>query len=411
MNRDVQAIIDRLGTRLSRPTAVDDPQFRLQVYSPQTGPLDDVRITSILFRESPDDAKRWVLAHGIADAEMPVRLPPSEGLGLLPRVCVPIRYEGSLLGYLWVIDADCSMSDDEFALCARVAEELASPMFRAHVLESLDRETERRELERLIDGDDGERDEAATSLHQSGVLSRQVRPIVLVAQVVTADPAGLTDDQAVALELGIERARSLVADNQIAQFRSGDRAIIIVGADDREVRRRGIRWISETMRGLMSQELDGCRLVVGIGRQQTLLSDAVRSYRQARDAAHVLAAMPQLGDIAAVDEVSTLRPLLYVPEEVLEAMIPPPLLVLMRDSDPTGLGRTLEVFLDAAGNVAQTADVLALHRASVYKRLLRIEETLGVALASGSSQRDLHLAYLAARFLGIWPAHVGRSPS
>lgn len=401
--RDVQRIVDQLAARLRRPAAVDDPRFRLQVYSPQTGPLDEVRVISILFRDSPEDAKRWVLSHGIAETTEPVRLPAAEHLGLLPRVCVPIWHEGTLLGYLWVIDADESVSQEDLELCGRVAHELAPRLFRLRALDLLDRETERQALAGLIGDDPSEREAAAQTLQRSGVLSATMRPIAFVAEVATAGPGGLVDAEAVALEVGIERTRRLVAEPHVAQFRTADQAVFLIGTDDAQVRRHGVAAVAGQVYELLAAQLPGHRLVVGIGHEQATLGDAVVSYRDASDAARILKRTPTLGAVASVDELRIYRPMLYVPDEILAASIPQAFVELIGREELCPLADTLEVFLDKAGDVTQTAELLRLHRATVYKRLKRLSKILHADLGSGLCRRELHHAYAVARFLGRWP--------
>src|SRR5438552_4013441 len=106
MASELQNIVDALGRRLKRAVAIDDARLRIQAYSSHYGTVDRVRLTSILEREAPDDSRKWVLSLGISEASAPVRLPKNTKLGMDPRVCAPIRYEGQLLGYLFLVDAD-----------------------------------------------------------------------------------------------------------------------------------------------------------------------------------------------------------------------------------------------------------------------------------------------------------------
>ena len=59
---------------------------------------------------------------------------------------------------------------------------------------------------------------------------------------------------------------------------------------------------------------------------------------------------------------------------------------------------TLEAYLAAGGRKAQAARALHLERQSLYLRLRRIEELLGVSLADEDAVLGLHLAVRARRF-------------
>lgn len=73
----------------------------------------------------------------------------------------------------------------------------------------------------------------------------------------------------------------------------------------------------------------------------------------------------------------------------------------------TSLLHTLEVFLDHGGHKAESARALHLERQSLYKRLHRIEATLGVRLEDRRTQFELRLALLAWRFF----EHLDRAVS
>lgn len=61
------------------------------------------------------------------------------------------------------------------------------------------------------------------------------------------------------------------------------------------------------------------------------------------------------------------------------------------------LARTLETYLDLAGNAQATAKALRLHRATLYYRLQRIEELARADLKDGNDRLMLHLGLKLAR--------------
>src|SRR4051794_17744480 len=101
---DVQALIDALAAELDRPTGVDDPHFRAIAYSSHAEGVDPVRIASILQREAPRAVTEWLGSLGVPEAESFVRVPANPEFGMAARVCLPIRFDGNLLGFLWLID-------------------------------------------------------------------------------------------------------------------------------------------------------------------------------------------------------------------------------------------------------------------------------------------------------------------
>jgi len=81
--------------------------------------------------------------------------------------------------------------------------------------------------------------------------------------------------------------------------------------------------------------------------------------------------------------------------------------------------RTLETFLDADGNIAQTAQKLFTHRHTIRYRLDRVRELTGLDVGSTDGRERLGLGLKAMRVLGIPPlsgparepgAEAGRVP-
>ncbi len=66
---------------------------------------------------------------------------------------------------------------------------------------------------------------------------------------------------------------------------------------------------------------------------------------------------------------------------------------------------TLESFLDFAGSASATAASLNLHRSSLYHRLARAEEELGIDLHDGAQRLSIHTALKAARMQGLLQRH------
>ncbi len=70
---------------------------------------------------------------------------------------------------------------------------------------------------------------------------------------------------------------------------------------------------------------------------------------------------------------------------------------LLRRDDAAGsqMLAALTAYLEAGGNKAEAAKRAHLARPTLYERLRRIEEVLGVSLGSAQSRTSLHVAVLA----------------
>jgi sugar diacid utilization regulator len=142
----------------------------------------------------------------------------------------------------------------------------------------------------------------------------------------------------------------------------------------------------------------GWSSLVGVGSTVRLLTEAAASYRQARNALRVAAAVPAVRPLASYDNLGVFRTLLRFPlHELRPEDLHPGLARLWSHPQGDALVRTLEAYLDLAGDAQATSDALVLHRASLYHRLERIEEISGVSLRDGQARLELHLSLKLAR--------------
>ena len=401
---NIQRIIDALSDELARPTAVDDANFRLLFYSPQHGPLDEVRLTSILHRDAPAAAKDWVRAQGVSDAVGVDRLGRAPEVGLLPRAYAPIRHAGTLLGYLWIIDADESLSPAQDQRIASVATELGPLLYRRRTLDLLDREHEREALLELLSDDAQQRAHAAERLRRGGTLATatSIHVVVVEALVAAGDP--FDDGERLALETTLERVRGRVAEPDIAHLCQGPRGAVFVAGQPFRAGEADLRSFARDLGDACRRSLPGRRVVTAVGSARSTLVDAWGSHREALVTCRMLARVPDLGDVLAHADLGPYTVLAQLPDAALTPdLVPAPLRALL-DADVEGvLVQTLECFLDMAGDAARAARHLHVHRSTIYSRLHRVEAVTGCAVEDGRDRLQLHLGLAVARAVGLWP--------
>jgi hypothetical protein len=89
------------------------------------------------------------------------------------------------------------------------------------------------------------------------------------------------------------------------------------------------------------------------------------------------------------------------------ADLPSPVRRILQDRKTRHWAKTLEAFLENAGDIQATAQVLNVHRSTIYYRLERLTEVAGVDLRLGTVQRDLHLGLRLARLAGFLEQPAG----
>jgi hypothetical protein len=377
VDRGLQEIVDALSLSLGRPVLIDDADLRPLAYSSQFGELDRVRTASILGRLAPEEVRVALFDEGIRTAAGPVHIPARPDLGMRARVCVPLVGGGRRLGYLWLFE-DPPVSAEELRLARAAAAEAA-----ALVAPDADAQLQRRGREqqlttRLLSGKPREVETAAAELDAEHYLS--LRP-VCVWVAAPAEPAG-EEWSAEALD----RLRARLAAKQSLCAEVEGRLVCVAG-----IRGLASSAVMEALGALSSPSA-----LIGQGEPVDELVDVGTSYRRALAALRV-AAQSESG-AARWEELGVDRVVTALPDAALEDL--PTGLQTLLAGDPS-LVRTLEAYLDHAGDVKRTAAELSLHRGGLYYRLRRIEEIAGVNLHDGEDRLLCHLALRLARLSGM----------
>ncbi len=396
---EVQALVEQLSAELDRSVLVDDAGLRLLAYSPTLGSEDEVRRTAILTRETPRAVRDLHFSQGIATATEPVRTAPRPEYGLASRVCVPIRCQGALFGYLWLIDADQSLSPGDCALAETCAAEIGAAMYRREELEKPQRELELRLLDDLLGRDAARREQAAHELQAGDLLAKG--PIgVLAARPWTDADAELGPAERARLGLALDQFRHALPRRQALSFARAEHGVVVVSSSG-----AGLAALARRLQDALDQAFPGERIAVGFSDACEHARDADRAHEHARLALRVAGALPDLGAPAGWAELGAYRMLARAAETPhAEELLHPGLPVLFALQSKESLVQTLEAYLDNGCDTKLTAEALFLHRASLYYRLQRIEAITGTSLKSGADRLALHSGLKLARLLGTHPA-------
>ncbi|MEU5529139.1 helix-turn-helix domain-containing protein [Micromonospora chersina] len=401
---ELQRIVDRVAARVKRPALIEDRRQRVVVYSEHTGLIDGVRRSSILRRHTTPEVIAWAREIGIMEARQPVRTPACPDLDLLPRVCVPIRHQDLLLGFVWFIDAADGMTDDDISVVTEAMPDLSLALYRENLLGELTSQREAEATRTLLVESPEARREAVRSLLTDGVVARDGQVTALVAQLAATRDDVLDDAARVALEHALVATRQWVGSRETLHLVRHDHGVLLLcggRATGRAAADDAAAHLDQALRAATRGLSSVSRTVVGVGDDRPRLYDSVLSYQEAFQAARVGVQLPALGPVVPWADLGIYRLLSGVDARHLDvARVHPGLGGLLGDEAHQVLLETLEVYLDLAGNAHATAERLRLHRTTLYYRLQRVELLAGTDLKDGNERLCLHLALKLGRLTG-----------
>ncbi|MBB1152218.1 MULTISPECIES: PucR family transcriptional regulator [Amycolatopsis] len=399
MSEDLQRVVDALARQLGRAVAVDDVHFRLLAYSAQAGPIDDMRARVILDREAPPEAVAWLRRFRLPRADGPVRLPAAAEFDLLPRVAIPIRFQGVQFGYLWLIDAGEPVNDAGLALAGAAADEAAEVLFRERALGELHDARVGEFLRDLLSEDHAARVLAADGLVESDLFAARGEVVAVVVAPLPAASQEVGNGDRLALGAALRAAAAAAPVRESMILIRPAHGLLVVTQRAMERIPRLADDLCESAARRLGRASRWRAVVAGVGRPVARLADTATSYRQALDAIRVADVIPRFRPVARHDALGIYSLLAAQPREQLRGMGAEQAIAALVGADPELL-LTAETFLDRAGDTRAVAERLGVHRATVYYRLRRIEELTGFNLSDGERRLVLHLGIKAARLLG-----------
>src|SRR6478672_4198274 len=398
--QDVEQLVEQVAQRLGRGLSLEDLDGLLLAYSSNQSHADRVRVNFLLSKRVPLDVKNWQLSHGIAPASRVPRwrAPPRE-LGMLGRVCVPLLVRGFRVGYLWVqLDVEDQSATAILAELPGVRDDLdvlSGLLLDSNTAESEFRRSREREFLAACAG------EANAVAAVAGWKEVQDRGPWQLVTVLDADGWSAGPDP-IASTL-IHRAAALQATIGV------DAALFSAGAETHAV----VLFKESTGRAdhaqvLVHYQLELAkrsgrtvrRIILGTSEGFAKPRELAEAYRQSRQAAQAAAVDPQLGELVDCRATGVYQLLASAGGGAgAWADAGSVYFRILEDHDRNHeLLPVLELFYDNDGSVQEVAAKLHLHRSSIYNRLGRIRQLLGVDPLKGMVRLELHAGLKARRW-------------
>lgn len=403
--RGLQPIVDGLAERIGRNVAIDDPQIQLLAYSAQVGRTDAQRVHSIMQMRVDDSLVKHVYRQGIGAAEKPVLVRGIPEIEFLDRLCFPIRCQGLLFGFLWIIDEDHSLPAESAELCVAAATAAGDVLMQERFLNDKRRVREAEVFSGLLSGDD----QVRAARYDEGLKAQLFGPAEACCSILIRDmnaESRNTTGSVSALDhilrtLG-QRMAPLSA-MALVQDEGASGALLVHG-DEQTIG----RFVEDSARTLFNEAVEslpeGSLPRVGVGGVEKSVAQARLSYQTAKLATLVGASVEEFAPVTMWSKLGVYQLLARFPGvETGETPLPPALQRLLDDKNAQQMIETLEVYLDLGGSVQESVKQLQLHRTSLYYRISRIEQLTGLSLSSGADRLLLHVGLKLARLQGALP--------
>lgn len=139
--QDIHQLAEKLSSHLQKAIIIENRNFELIAYSAPPGfSFDPVQQKTILTKRCPLYVIEWLKKEGVVkrleENNHPIRLHRMEDIDFYERVVISLKYDGRLLGYLWIYEA-ALLTREDLAFLSDIAPHLGESLFqKQHVEEN-----------------------------------------------------------------------------------------------------------------------------------------------------------------------------------------------------------------------------------------------------------------------------------
>jgi sugar diacid utilization regulator len=393
-------MVDDLTDYVGLPIQLTDVRLDSIVFGPHRDDIDWIRRESLLLRRTPHQVRALLERTGVFAATGPLRIPADATFGMWSRVAVPTRWHGVTYGFLWILDADFALTEHQLQHAVDVGVEMGRLL---HGMQRA-RHVDASRLSDLVAAPLEVRQRAAAELFESGVIAPRspVAVVVLQHQIPDTPPDGL---DAALWDVGSEALPRAVL--RVVEQNHSVLLVPLPRSGDLEAARSAAARLRRVYLNAAHSRVTA--VVAGISDPQLELVEVHSAYRQAKLAARVAEALPELGPVAEWSRLGAFRALVSIPSDQVGQLALDPVLKSIVDAGDPSLLPTLEAYLDSGCDVKDTSAFLSVHRGTVYYRLHKVESVSGLNLRDGLDRLTLHLSIKLGRLAGVLP-HRPRPP-
>ena len=397
MQDELQTSAEALAAELNRSVYIEAPGYIPLAVSAHYGAVDQARIDALLSRTESPELMAYYKPWRLDAADAPVHIPANEALGLLPRVVYPVRHNGRLFAHIWLIDADPPIGEADDIAVDRASRTIGRILFRRDEKVQERAYADESALRILLREDLAGRQGVLEEALRRHDAAADVPIVVLVARGITVASTGepVTADalESFAAELGTTSGGTAMipaawAPELVALVPARGDVIAAAQRHAHAVRAVAARY--------------GLRFAgIGFGSPVCGVDGLADSYRQGRYCARVAERLTPQEGCRVWDSLGTFRMFAEIPWTPSGVDMVQPGLSSLFDDDRSPLAVTLWTYLECAGDVQEAVGRLNIHRGTLYYRLGRAEELLGIQLGDGESRFRLHAGLQLAKLAGL----------
>lgn len=389
---NLENLVDKISDVLQCPVTIEDSNHRLLAYSSHEDRTDPARVATIIGRRVPERVINSLWRDGIIPklnkSEDPVRISEISDVGLGNRVAISIFTKNEILGYIWVLEIDNQLSEEQMSLLKKAAQTAKNQLLQLQVRKKKKEEGYQEFFWQLLTGHLKSHEEIKEKIEQLNL-----RPPLPVSVILFQFEKEITPK----IEQHISYMITTTQQLKIT-FHVVDRNhLILLGSPlpGKEKEPATVHFIDEFI-SQMSKRFKVNGIKGSCGSSYESYEKVEASYQEALTVLRLKNQfLEEIGPAThCYQQLGIYRYLdVLLQKKQLDGYENLSLQKLMNydEANKTHLLETLEVFLNKDSNVHETASVLHIHANTLIYRLKRISEIADIDFKNANQKITLYL--------------------
>jgi len=133
----LENLAERISDVLECPVTIEDANHRLLAYSTHDERTDPARVATIIGRRVPEKVINSLWKEGVIPAllksDEPIRVKKIDEIGLGNRIAIAIRKNKEALGYIWVLEIDRYLQEEDLEILKKAAKAAKSQLLQLQI--------------------------------------------------------------------------------------------------------------------------------------------------------------------------------------------------------------------------------------------------------------------------------------
>lgn len=382
---------DLISQVLQCPITIEDANHRLLAYSTHDERTDPARISTIIGRRVPEKVINQLWKEGTIPALLktkePVRIESVDEIGLSNRVAISIWKQDEVLGFIWALEIDKSLTELDFLLLKKAADAVKNKLLQLQTRKNKKEERSQEFFWKLLTGHLKVREEIIENFH-----ALQITPADTFAVLVFQFQENISSkvEQSISYLLKTsQRLKIMLYTADCSQL------ILLVSVDGIDAPMAEIKTFANTFVTKMADRYS----VKGISPvYSTIYNDYQKigkAYQETLTVISIKEKFPlETNEISSYQKLGIYQLFDLILEKRKNDEYESHTLKMLHEYDQkhnSNLVETLEVFLNKDNNIHEAAKELNVHANTLNYRLKRISEIGDVNFKDPNQKMLLYL--------------------